>query len=216
MTASYSRSRLLAELQIDSAAVKRLEIFEALLQRWSKIKNLVAASTLTDVWVRHFIDSAQVQRAAPSAKVWADLGSGAGFPGLVTAILLADVPDTRVHLIESDQRKCTFLRTVSRETGCRTTVHSERIEDVMGTLSGVEAVSARAVAVLSQLVSWSEPLLSVGAIGVFPKGRDVQSELTELTTNSSFNATLTTSISPGGGSLVLVRRRIGPTFGVST
>lgn len=216
MNDDYSRSHLIAELQIDSIAIKRLEIFEALLKRWSKVKNLVSASTLADAWLRHFIDSAQVQRALPNAKVWADLGSGAGFPGLVTAILLADVPNTLVHLVEADHRKCAFLRTVSRETGCRTTVHSQRIEDVVGTLSGVEAVSARAVAALAQLVIWSDPLLSIGAIGVFPKGRDVQTELTELTTNSSFTATLTPSISQGGGSLVLVRRRIGPTFGATT
>lgn len=216
MTASQPYARMLSELEINSAAVERLEIFEALLQRWSKVKNLVASSTLTDVWVRHFIDSAQVQRAAPRAKVWADLGSGAGFPGLVTAILLADTPDSLVHLIEADRRKCAFLRAVSRETGCRTVVHSERIENVVGTLAGIEAVSARAVAALPKLVTWSEPLLDMGAIGVFLKGRDVQGELTELTTNSSFIATLSTSISPGGGTLVLVRRRIGPTFGAST
>ncbi|MDB5597766.1 MAG: methyltransferase GidB [Hyphomicrobiales bacterium] len=216
MSGDPSRSRLLAELRIDSDSIKRLEIYENLLQRWSAIKNLVAASTLKDVWIRHFIDSAQVQRAVPQAKVWADLGSGAGFPGLITAILLADVPNTHVHLIEADHRKCAFLRAVSRETGCRTTVHSERIEDVVGTLVGVEAVSARAVASLAQLVSWSAPLLSIGAIGVFPKGKRVHGELTELSTDSSFTATLGTSVSPGGGYLVLVRRRICPKIGVST
>jgi 16S rRNA (guanine527-N7)-methyltransferase len=126
---------------------------------------------------------------------------------LVTAILLADEPDAHIHLVESDGRKCAFLRAVSRETGLRTTIHHARIEHVVGDLSGIEAVSARALANMDQLVTWAFPLLEKGAVGVFLKGKGHRDELTNLTRDSRFIIDIRPSISQSDGAIVLVSRR---------
>ncbi len=158
-----------------------LEIYEGLLRRWQPKINLVSGSTLGAIWTRHFADSAQVQEAFPQVAKWADLGSGAGFPGMVTAILLKRRPGAKVHLIESDQRKAAFLRAVSRETGAPAEIHNGRIEEELPKLLGqVEGVSARALAPLPKLVDWALPHLQRGAVGVFLKGEDWRSELTAL------------------------------------
>jgi 16S rRNA (guanine527-N7)-methyltransferase len=202
---SASPEHLIADLALRDEDLARLRIFEDLVRRWSSVKNLVSHHALGDLWTRHILDSAQVQRAVPDANVWADFGSGGGFPGIVTAILLADRPGCLVHLIESDNRKCAFLRTVSRETDVKTQVHHGRIEAVALTLEGIEAVSARALADMDQLVAWAAPLLERGAIGVFPKGRTVQNELTRLATDSRFKINLRPSISQPDSVIALVR-----------
>ncbi len=204
---SAERERLVQLLDLKPADLDRMKAYEALVRKWSNVKNLVSASALSDLWVRHLLDSAQVQRAFPKVKQWADLGSGGGFPGLVTAILLADVPDAHVHLVESDGRKCAFLRAVSRETGLRTTVHHARIESVVSDLDHIEAVSARALAEMDQLVDWAAPLIEKGAIGVFPKGKGHREELTKLSMDSRFNLEIRPSISQSDGVIVLVSRR---------
>lgn len=156
-----------------------LSIYEELLRRWQAKINLVAPNTLNDIWLRHFADSAQVLDAAPRAKCWADIGSGAGFPGLVTALLLKDEAGALVHLIESDQRKAAFLRAVSRETGAPAEVHAERIEKILPALATeIEAVSARALAPLSRLVEMAREPLENGAKAVFLKGEEWRDELT--------------------------------------
>ncbi len=125
------RAAALALFPLPPETQQRLAIYAELLRKWQKTINLVAASTLPHIWTRHFADSLQVQAAAPEALIWVDLGSGAGFPGLVTAIRLADKPGAKVHLIDSDQRKCAFLREVSRETAAPAIVHDGRIESVV-------------------------------------------------------------------------------------
>ncbi len=182
MSAATGRARAL-ELSPALARVEReLSLYEDLLRRWQQKINLVAPNTLGDVWTRHFADSAQVLEAAPTAQIWADLGSGAGFPGLVTALLLKNAPGAEVHLIESDQRKAAFLRAVSRETGANgAVVHAERIEKALPPLAGrVEAVSARALAPLDRLVALAREPLEKGAIGVFLKGEEWRDELTDI------------------------------------
>jgi len=158
---------------------RELSVYEDLLKRWQVKINLVAPKTLGEVWVRHFADSAQAQTAVPKAKVWLDFGSGAGFPGLVTALLLKRSPGARVHLIESDQRKAAFLRAVSRETGAPVDVHAERVETALPPLvDQAQAISARALAPLAHLVEIARAPLEKGAIGVFLKGEEWRSELT--------------------------------------
>lgn len=202
---SATGGNLIAELGLQADELSRLRLFEGLVRRWSSVKNLVSRQALDDLWDRHILDSVQVQRALPGANIWADLGSGGGFPGIVTAILLADRPGALVHLVESDNRKCAFLRVVSRETGARTMVHHGRIEAIVPTLVGIEAVSARALADMDQLIAWSAPLLVRGAIGVFPKGRTVRNELTRLATDSRFNINLRPSICQPDSVIALVR-----------
>ncbi len=168
-------------MQISEETRKRLGVYESLLRKWQRTVNLVGRSTLEAIWIRHFADSLQTSMAAPEARRWLDLGSGAGFPGLVTAIRYAAEPDAIVHLIELDQRKCAFLRAVSRETGAPVIVHCGRIEAVAPQLeASIEAVSARALAPLPILLRYSDKFLEKGAVGVFSKGQRAEAELTEL------------------------------------
>jgi 16S rRNA (guanine527-N7)-methyltransferase len=159
----------------------RLEHYVALLRSWQRIKNLVGPATLDTVWTRHILDSAAVLDAAPEARRFADLGSGAGFPGLVVAILLAETPGAHVDLVEANGRKAAFLRTVARETGAPATVHAERIEDAVPKLAArtppIEVVTARALAPLDRLLELAAPLFSAGAVGVFHKGRELAEEV---------------------------------------
>jgi 16S rRNA (guanine527-N7)-methyltransferase len=156
------------------------ERYAALLARWQKAQNLVARGTLDQVWERHFADSAQLLALAPDARRWLDLGSGAGFPGMVVAILLKGREGARVDLIESNARKCAFLDAVRRETGAPARVHALRIEDAANQLDGpFDAVTARALAPLVELAPLIAPFLTGHTRALLPKGRDVASELTE-------------------------------------
>jgi 16S rRNA (guanine527-N7)-methyltransferase len=131
------------------------------------------------VWSRHIADSLQLLALAPQARTWLDLGSGAGFPGLVVAIAGAE-RGLSVHLVESNARKCAFLRHVARLAGVKAEIHAARLETVVPHFVGrAEIVSARALAPLPELLRWTEPLLTTGTVGLFPKGREVASELTE-------------------------------------
>ncbi|MEK4032886.1 16S rRNA (guanine(527)-N(7))-methyltransferase RsmG [Methylocystis sp. IM3] len=184
---SEARARALALCPALRPIERELALYEELLRRWQAKINLVAPNTLDEIWLRHFADSAQVLAAAPNACVWADLGSGAGFPGLVTALLLKDRPGAHVHLIESDQRKAAFLRAVSRETGAPATVHAERIESALPPLAErIDAVSARALAPLGKLVELARKPLEKGATAVFLKGEEWRDELTAASGIGSF------------------------------
>jgi 16S rRNA (guanine527-N7)-methyltransferase len=203
------RAAALKLVPLAPAAEGRLAIFAELLLKWQGTVNLVAASTLPHIWTRHFADSAQVLMAAPQARRWADLGSGAGFPGLVTAIALADEPGAEVHLIESDQRKCAFLRAVSRETGAPAVVHAGRIEDIASQLAGdIEAVSARALAPLPQLLDYAAPLLEKGACGVFLKGQHLEGELTDSAITSRYDIIMQKSRTLNSAHLLIVKDKI--------
>ena len=167
------------QLPVEPALEERLKIYEALLLKWQPKMNLVAPSTLKAIRQRHIEDSLQVFDALPTAQVWADIGSGGGFPGLVTAMRLSGTAGGVVHLIESDHRKCAFLREVSRETMASAEIHRGRIEDVLPILPKLDAISARALSSMAQLMEMTHERLQNGSIGVFLKGQDVASELTK-------------------------------------
>lgn len=173
------RAAALAITPVSRETEVRLQGIVDNLTRWQKIKNLVGPSTLDEVWLRHIADSLQIAAAAPDAKIWADFGSGAGFPGLVIAATLVGVPGARVHLVESNDRKSAFLRETSRTLGLPVTVHPERIEAVVERLPPVDIVTARALAPLTDLLEFASPLIAKGAIALFPKGQDLENELTE-------------------------------------
>jgi len=198
-----------AILPLTATARERLTRYVALLTAWQVAKNLVAPSTLPVVWSRHVADSAQALAAVPEAKRWLDIGSGAGFPGLVTAILLAETADAKVTLVEANGRKVAFLRTVIRELGLPATVLAERIEQLAGPagagIGPVDAVSARALAPLGALYGYAAPWLTTGSVGVFHKGQDFASEVNE--TSHAWTADLVehrSRIDPGGR-IVVVR-----------
>jgi 16S rRNA (guanine527-N7)-methyltransferase len=158
---------------------ERLVAFEALFQKWARCINLSAPSTLSDVWSRHILDSAQLLRLAPNAQRWLDLGSGGGFPGLVMAILLVERQGSHVELIESNRKKAAFLQSVIGQFGLPAGVRALRIDDVHASIGTPDVVTARALAPLPSLLSLAEPWLSAGATGLFHKGRDYRSEIEE-------------------------------------
>lgn len=185
--------------------IERLTIYAELLRKWQTVENLVAPASLDHVWTRHFADSAQILDIVPQASHWADLGSGAGFPGMVLAIFLADRAGSVVHLIESNHRKCAFLRQVSRETSAPAIIHHGRIETIVPALDQIEVVTARALAPLQILLDYAGPLLKKGAIGVFLKGQTVEAELTNLRGSDTLKLSLVTSKTDRSGHIVVVQ-----------
>ncbi|MTI43979.1 16S rRNA (guanine(527)-N(7))-methyltransferase RsmG [Roseibium hamelinense] len=174
---------------VSRETAKRLQIYVDLVLKWQPAQNLIAPSTIPDIWRRHVVDSMQTVSILPDARVWVDIGSGGGFPGIVTAILLAETVGAKVHLIESNQRKAAFLRTALRETGAPGAVHPGRIESVSKELSNeqVDAVSARALAGLTSLLQLASPFTMRGAKAVFHKGQDFQREVNEASHAWSFD-----------------------------
>jgi 16S rRNA (guanine527-N7)-methyltransferase len=184
---SSSAEDHLAGLGVSRETREKLSLLEQELRRWQAIKNLVGPGTLDRIWDRHIVDSLQLLDLAPEARMWLDLGSGAGFPGLVLAIAGFD-RGLKVDLVESNSRKCAFLRHVARLTGIRATIHEARLESVVpGFVGRTDVVSARALASLTKLLEWTEPLLKAGTTGLFPKGRDAEIELTEARESWTFD-----------------------------
>lgn len=174
---------------VSRETLDRLQVFVDLVLKWQPAQNLIAPSTIPDIWMRHVVDSLQTHWTYPEARTWVDIGSGGGFPGIVTAILLTDTPGANVHLIESNQRKAAFLRTALRETGSRGTVHPGRIESVAKEWGHgpVDAVSARALASLDQLFWLAQSFTAGGAKAVFHKGQDFQREVDEAADSWNFD-----------------------------
>ena len=181
----------------------RLDRYIDLLRQWQAKTNLVAPSTLPNLWTRHISDSLQLLPLAPSAKRWADLGSGGGFPGVVLACALAEVPDATVHLIERNAKKAAFLREALRITNAAGVVHLSDIGDTVDSnLSRIDCVTARALAPLHQLIGWAAPLIERGAKALFLKGQDVELELTEATKYWNMKPRLHSSLTGGHGWIV--------------
>jgi 16S rRNA (guanine527-N7)-methyltransferase len=172
------KARALALTPVSRETEKRLDRFVEVLLHWQGKLNLVAPSTLQELWTRHIADSLQLLALAPEARIWVDLGSGGGFPGL--PIALAGPAGTMVHLIESNGKKAAFLREAVRATGAGAVIHQMRAETFGETCAeNVHAVTARALAPLKTLCKQAFPLIDRGAIGLFPKGQDVDAELTD-------------------------------------
>jgi 16S rRNA (guanine527-N7)-methyltransferase len=200
---SSDKSAALALTPVSRETEARLDRYVALLQEWQTKTNLVAPSTLPHLWTRHIADSLQLLSLAPSAKIWIDLGSGGGFPGVVLACALAETPGAMVHLVERIAKKAAFLREVIRITGSPGTVHLADIGDIVERFAGsVDCVTARAVAPLHQLIGFAEPLVKRGAKALFLKGQDVEAELTEATKYWNIESKLHSSRTGGQGWIV--------------
>ncbi|CAH0219515.1 16S rRNA (guanine(527)-N(7))-methyltransferase RsmG [Agrobacterium fabrum] len=158
---------------------EKLEHFVELFKKWNNTTNLVAPSTLTELWSRHVADSAQIFQLSPQPKKWIDLGSGGGFPGVITAIFLAELGDGWVDLVESNNKKAAFLRIALKETGARGAVHPVRIETASEIITTCDAVSARALADLDLLFEYIRPWAqnNTKLKAYFNKGRDYDSEV---------------------------------------
>jgi 16S rRNA (guanine527-N7)-methyltransferase len=203
---SADRDRALELTPVSRETVERLDRFVAALLDWQQRINLISRSSEAAVWTRHVADSLQLLPLAPEARIWADLGAGGGFPGVVIACALADRPGAEVHLVESNGKKAAFLREAAQATGAPATVHQLRIEEfVEKTVQTFDAVTARALAPLPQLLPMAYPLLRKGALGLFPKGQDVGSELTEAAKCWTLQSNLVQSRTDARGQIVVVR-----------
>ena len=185
---------------VSRETMARLEIFAELLMRQRRGSALVSRTGLVDVWRRHMLDSAQLFALAPaSAKLWVDLGSGAGFPGMVLAIMGAN----EVHLIESNARKCRFLDRVARATRTAVHIHRSRIEALEPW--PVDVVTARALAPFPVLAEYARRFWAEHTVGLFPKGEDVERELTVATKYRNMVVERVRSASSERGTILVVR-----------
>jgi 16S rRNA (guanine527-N7)-methyltransferase len=205
MTLDADRTHALKYMTVSRETATQLDAYVELLKRWQNIKNLVAPSTLGEIWTRHIADSYQLVALLGDAQTVVDLGSGAGFPGLVIAIAGIGKPGFHVHLVESNGRKASFLREVVRVTGAPATVHAVRIEDFAKRWDGrADVVTARALASLLQLLDLSAELLKTGTRALFLKGQDVGVELTQATKYWNMQTELIPSLTDPTGQIVSI------------
>jgi 16S rRNA (guanine527-N7)-methyltransferase len=201
------KATALALTPVSRETESRLDRYVELLCEWQVKTNLVAPSTLPNLWTRHISDSLQLLSLAPSARTWADLGSGGGFPGVVLACALAETAGANVHLIERNAKKAAFLREALRVTSAAGTVHLADIGDNVDRITGpVDCVTARALAPLHQLIGFAEPLVRKGAKALLLKGQDVEAELTEATKYWKIEPQLHSSRTGGHGWIVELDR----------
>lgn len=197
-----------AAFAVSRETAAKLQIYADLLGHWQKAVNLVAPATLEDLWQRHFADSAQLLKLAPDARAWLDLGSGAGFPGMAIAIMLANHMRVGVHLVESNARKCAFLAEVAHKTGATVNIHNCRIEtpELAARVGRVDIVTARALAPLPRLLGQALPFFSPRTRGLFPKGRTAERELAAARGGFDFASSLHPSRTDPEGRIVEVAR----------
>lgn len=200
------------QFMISRETLGRLVTYESMLKRWQKAINLVAPSTVNHVWHRHFADSAQVYLAAqglglPAGPSFLDIGSGAGFPGLVIAILAAEHGGSRHTLIESDSRKAAFLREVARETGVVVDILCARIENPQNhaKVGKVDCVTARALAPLPRLMELAYPYFGPATVGLFSKGREAAAEIEEASCAWDFEHRSIPSVTDEEGCILLLQ-----------
>lgn len=191
---------------VSRETVAALERYAKLLGHWQRTTNLVSPATLPKLWSRHFADSAQLSRLAPNARLWLDLGSGGGFPGMVVAILRAEAADFHMHLVEANHKKCAFLGEVARGTKAPVDIHPKRIEEFAENAQSLKAdvVSARALAPLVRLLALAEPFLRHETTGLFLKGRDAEAEIEAAKEVWRFEGTLRPSLTAPDAHIVEV------------
>jgi len=184
---SADRDAALGMFDVSRETVARIEAFLSLQKQWQARTNLIAPSTLPNLWTRHVADSLQLLELAPNARVWLDIGSGGGYPGIVLACALADRPEANVYLVERTGKKAAFLREALRVSGGVGEVIQSDIRECAAVGSApIEVVTARAVAPLATLLGWSAPWLSRGATGLYFKGEHLEAELKAATISWDF------------------------------
>jgi 16S rRNA (guanine527-N7)-methyltransferase len=201
VTDSIEAVRAIVSLSRETA--ERLSTFVALIRKWQPAENLVSGKTLPEIWERHVADCAQMVPLFPDARRWMDVGTGAGFPGMVIAILLAETEGAQVHLVESNRRKCAFLRQAVHATDTAATVREGRAEDIVGRWNlahdPVDRLVARAVAPLANLIEMTAPLLEAGVPAAFLKGEDSDVEIAAAAHIWDFDLVRHPSRTRGGG-----------------
>jgi 16S rRNA (guanine527-N7)-methyltransferase len=184
----------------------RLDLFRRELFRWRKTTSLISHQSHIELWRRHIADSRQILNLAPTARRWLDIGSGAGFPGIIIAIQLYGVQQAEVHCVESDKRKCAFLAHVARETGVPAIIHPVRIEEIeSASLLPIDAVTSRALTSLPRLLILCKDYIESGAIGIFPRGRSFTDADTDQVSKGSYRAGVVTSNTDPNSRIILIR-----------
>lgn len=199
-----SASTFQQALNVSRETIERLEVYESLLLKWTQRINLVSKASVQHLWARHFLDSAQLAKYAPDSGTWLDLGSGGGFPALVVASIVNEThPNLAFQLVESDQRKCAFLRTVIRELSLNASVHASRIEDLPEIKAQV--VTARALSDLKGLLTYSERHLNPDSVALFPKGATHLIEVQEALEEWRFDLQTSPSITDSDAVILEIR-----------
>ncbi len=195
----------IAGTNVSRETFERLEVFATLTKKWNPSINLVARSTLNDLWNRHIVDSAQLFRYAPATpRHWVDIGSGGGFPGIVVAVMAKELsPKTRFTMIESDQRKSTFLRTAARELDLNIEVLADRVENVAP--QAADMISARALSALDGLFALISRHISPETCAIFPKGKTFANEVTQAERNWRFDLKAHTSMTEPDARILVVK-----------
>ena len=186
---AWNRERVAAQFSVSRETLARLDRYVELLIAWQRRFNLIGHSTEADIWGRHIADSLQLAALAPAdARIWLDLGTGAGLPGLVLAIAEAGRPGRHAHLVDGNARKCAFLTAAAAATGAAVTVHHARIEALAGEPDRPRAdlITARALAPLVRLMALARPFMWKRTVLLLPKGQDVETELTAAAISSTF------------------------------
>lgn len=184
------------------AALADLERYRQLLETGNAVMNLVGPASLPDYWNRHALDSAQLLALAPNARIWADLGAGAGLPGVVLAILLKGVDGAKVWLIDSQAKRCRFLDQVVSELSLPAEVINARAEDLS---IQADVVTARACAPLDRLLQFARPYRQLGAEALFLKGEKAEEEIVDARRTHRFDVEVLPSASDPRGRILRIR-----------
>lgn len=208
---SYGPDELTRDLPVSRETAERLETHRHLLADWSERINLMGPKELEPerYWRRHVLDCAQLIKIAPEACRWVDLGSGAGFPGLIIACLLAERPGAAIHLVEATGKKARFLEDAASVIGLPVRVFNVRIEDFKAGEGPYEVVTARALAPLLRILEHAKPILDRGAQGLFHKGADYDAELAaakHALNGGAFRADVLESLSDPRGRIIRIRK----------
>ncbi|OYX20016.1 MAG: 16S rRNA (guanine(527)-N(7))-methyltransferase RsmG [Rhodobacterales bacterium 32-66-9] len=195
-----------ADMSVSRETFAALQKLEHLVRRWTEAVSLVSKASLSDLWARHIVDSAQLFTFCPQeARRWLDIGSGGGFPGIVVAVLAREkLPGLRVTLVESDLRKATFLRQAAQALGLDVAVRSSRIESLAPETADV--VSARALAALPELLGYAQRHLKESGVALFPKGARFAEELAEARKSWTFDVDIQPSLSEPEAAILVIRK----------
>jgi len=200
----FGREQFQEETGVSSEIANMYEVWFSLLKRWNTKINLVSPRTLDSFWSRHALDSHQIFSALPKqVKTIIDLGAGAGFPGLALAIMMREIPDTQITLVESNGKKCNFLRTVIRELKLPANAKQARAEEIEAT--PFDVVTARAFAPLPRLFSYAQPFWREGTVGVFPKGESWESEIKIAEVEWQFEYTTRPSLTDDRSRILMIK-----------
>jgi len=201
------RARALRLVPVSRETADRLDRYVDLLRQWQRATNLIAQSTVDEIWTRHVADSLQLVEHAPTARTWLDLGSGGGFPGIVIACALADQPDVVVDLVERNAKKAAFLREALRVTGAPGRVHLSDIGDYVDkSAAPVDCITARALAPLKVLCAFIAPRMAENTIALLMKGQDIEAELTEASKYWKITSEKIPSLTSGQGTILKISR----------